>query len=428
LASPIEKVIVLDDSDSNVLHWEMLLPEFKLQVFKSRAGAEALEIIEKEGVQMAIVTWELQSMPGTVLIQKARANKRRKRMPFIIYSKRMSDEDVALCRELGLENVISLPFDKPKIKETIQKILDNEANPNPVEAKLRTLEECIAEGRPTEALKMFGPDLSKKGPHLPRYKVAVAETFLQIGNLDKAQKAAQEALDTDENYLPALYLKARLFTIAGKHDDAIEVLRLVSEKSPKNIQSLLNLGSAYVSADKIEEAKKTVDTISLLDPDNKEVKDTKGKIALKEGDLSLAAQLLSETQNGDEIARFYNSLGISMVAKGEYDKGIETYQSAVKILSNKAKIHQLYFNLALAYRKKGDTENELGYFCESYVAEPAFEKAYASVARALQEAKAKGASINQQQVRAAAERRAAFLRDNPAFAEKIKAKLEGKSS
>jgi tetratricopeptide (TPR) repeat protein len=320
--------------------------------------------------------------------------------------------------------VISLPFDRAKVKETLQFIMDAEAKPNPIESKLRVMEECLAEGRPTEALKMFGPDLSKKGPHLPRYKTAVAETFLQIGNIEKAQKSIAEALEIDPVFLPALYLKARIYTITGKHDEAIDVLKTVSEKSPKNIQSLLNLGSAYISGDKIEEAQKTVDAISLLDPDNKDVNDNKGKIALKKGDLSLAAQLLSETQNGDEIARFYNSLGISMVAKGDFDKGIETYQSAIKILSNKAKTHLLFFNLALAYRKKGDTSNELGYFCESYVAEPSFEKAYASIARALQEAKSKGLTVNKQQIQAAAERRANFLKENPAIAEKVAEKMQ----
>ena len=424
MANNIDKVLVIDESDANLLFWEMLLPELKLTVFKSRAGAEALEIIEKESIPLAIVAWELTSMPGTVLIQKARESRKRRRMPFLIYSKRMSDDDVALARELGNESILSLPFDKEKVLEVLKKIISEENNPNPVEVKLQRMEEFLGEGKPTEVLKMIGPDVSKKGPHLPRYKTIVGETFLQIGNIEKAFRAVREAIELDGGYKPAQYLLGRLYTVSGQHDEAINVLKSLSSQSPKNIQALLHLGSAYINADKMEEAKKTVEQVGTIDKDNKAVNDNKGKIALKEGNLSLAAQLLSETQNGDEIARFYNSLGISMVAKGDYEKGIDTYQSALKILSNKAKVHLLYFNLALAYRKKGDKTNEVGYFCESYVAEPAFEKAYASIARALQEAKAKGVSVNSEQLKLAAERRAIFLKENPGAAEKIKERLE----
>jgi tetratricopeptide (TPR) repeat protein len=424
LATLIDKVIVIDESDANVLFWEMLLPDLKLQVFKARAGAEALEIIEKESIPMAIVAWELTSMPGTILMQKARESRKRRRMPFLIYSKRMTDEDVALARELGSESIISLPFDKEKVKETLQKIITEESNPNPIEVKLRKMEECLAEGKPTEVLKMIGPDVSKKGPHIPRYKTIVAETFFQIGNLDKAFKAVKEALEQDGAYRPAHFLMGRLYTASGKHDEAIEVVKSFSEKSPKNIQALLQLGSAYISADKLDDAKKTVEQVMVLDRENQAVNDNKGKIALKEGNIALAAQLLSETQNGDEIARFYNSIGISMVAKGDFDKGIDTYHSALKILSSKTKVHLLYFNLAIAYRKKGDKANELNFFCESYTSEPSFEKAYASIARALQEARAKGIQPNQQQLKTAAEKRSAYLLENPGVAEKIKEKLE----
>ena len=149
---------------------------------------------------------------------------------------------------------------------------------------------------------------------------------------------------------------------------------------------------------------------------------------MKEGNIGLAAQLLSETQNGDEIARFYNSMGISMVAKGDFDSGIETYQSAIKILSSKTKLHLLFFNLALAYRKKGDTKNEAAYFCESYVTEPSFEKAYASIARVVQEAKSKGVTLNTESLNAASVRRKTFLIENPKAAEKIKERLEKASA
>ena len=428
MANLIEKVIIVDESDGNVLFWEMLLTDLKLTIFKARTGAKALEVIEKEDIQLAIVAWELSSMSGAILLQKVKANTKRRRMPFIIYSKRMSDEDVQITREIGVDNVLNMPFDKAKVREIITRLIEDESNISPLEVKLRHMEDFLGEGKPTEVLKMVGPHVSEQGPHLPRYKTIIAETFLQIGNLDKALKAADECLEVDGSYLPGLYIKARLLSAWGRHNEAIAVLKAVAESRPQSIQPLVNLGSAYISADKIEDAKKTIDKISSLDPDCEETKDNKGKIALKEGNIGLAAQLLSETQNGDEIARFYNSIGISMVAKGDFESGIETYQSAIKILSSKTKLHLLFFNLALAYRKKGDIQNEVAYFCESYVTEPSFEKAYACIARGVQEAKVKGVTLNMPTLNAVLARRKVFLTENPKAAERIKERLEKASA
>lgn len=424
MASLIEKVIIIDESDANVLFWEMVLADFGLQIFKTRAGAEGLQLIEKENIPLAIVAWELSSMPGTVLIQKAKESKKRRRMPFLIYSSRMSDEDIVFAKEMGLENLVPMPFDRAKVKEMLEQIISTEKNLTPLELKLRKMEDILGDKKPTEVLKMIGPDVSKKGPHRPRYKTIVGETFLQIGNLPKAMKAADEALEFDPSHLPALYLKGRLLTLSGSHDEAIAVLRGISNKNPRNIQSLVNLGSAYISADRIDEAKKTISAIQAIDAETKAANDNRGKIALKEGDLSLAAQLFNETQDGDDIARFYNSLGISLVAKGDYEKGVETYLSAIKLLSRKTKLHLLFFNLALAYRKNGNTTNEVRYLSESYLIEPSFEKAYASIARAVQEAKKKGLSLDATQLSLVSKCRKSFLAENPSLAEKIKERLE----
>ena len=424
MANQIERLLVLEDNDAQTLFWEMLIPEFNIQVFKSRAGAEALEIVEKENIQMVVVAWELKSMPGTAFVQKARATRKRRRMPFLIYSSRMTAEDVSFAKDLGLDNLLPLPLDKTAARAMLQGIIERESAISPMEIKLRKMEDCLAEGRPSDVLKLVGPDVSKKGSHQPRYKTIIGETFLLCGQMEKAEKAIKEALELDPDYLPAKYLLARYYTIAGKHDDAIAMLDHMSNSNPKNMQTLVNLGSAYISADRVDEAKETVAKAKNLDLDTQDIKDVEGKIAVKEGNLSLAAQLFSETENGDEVARFYNSLAISLVAKGNFDKGIETYQSAIKILGNKAKLYLLFFNLALAYRKHGDHAQSLTYLCECYIADPGFERAYAAIARAVAEFKVEKKELPMSQITLVKDTRRRYFEENPKAAEKIKARLE----
>lgn len=427
VSAPIERVLVLDDNDGQALFWEMLLPEFKFTVFKSRAGAEGLDLVERENIQMIIFAWELSNMPGTLFIQKARSSRKRKRMPCLIYSKRMSPEDVAIAKEVGVENILPMPLNKESARTMIQQIIEREMNLSPTEVKLRKMEDCLAAGHPTDVLKMVGSEVTKKGPHLPRYKTIMAETFLVMGQFEKAEKMLREALELDPNYLQAKYLQARCFTAQGKHDQAIAILDAASNSSPKNIQSMVNLGSAYVEADDLEGAKKAISRIKDLDPGSEETKDVEGKIALKEGNVSLAAELFATTQNGDDIARFYNSLGISLIAKTQYDKGIETYQSAIKVLNTRAKVHLLLFNLGLAYRKKSDADNSFQSLCESYLQEPSFEKAYNAIARAVGEFKKENKPLPIEKIRLVKEARKKYVDSNPRIAEKLRKKMENKS-
>lgn len=424
MASKIERVLVLDDNDAQNLFWEVLLPEFEFKVFKSRAGAEGLEIVENENIQLVIVAWELGSMSGALFVQKVRNTRKRKRLPCLIYSKRMSPEDVAISKEIGIENILSVPLNKDLARKNIKQIIEAQQSLGPIETKLRAMEDCLAERRPTEVLKIASPELERKGPHLPRYKTILADTFVMIGQFDKAEKIIKEAIELDPSYLPAKYVQARCYTMQAKHDEAIAILDSLTKSSPKNLQNLLNLGNAYVEADRVNEAKEVVSKFKDLDPGATEIKDTEGKIALKEGDLPLAAQLLAETDNGDEIARFYNSLGISYIAKGDFEKGIETYLNAVKILADKAKLHLLFFNLGMAYRKKSDFNNSFHYLCESYIAEPGFEKSYNAIARAVGEFKDQSMDLPLSKIGLVKATRKKYLEDHPEVAEKIREKLE----
>lgn len=419
MSAAIDTALIIDENDAQVLFWEMLLSEMNLKVVKARAGAEGLDKIEKENIPFAVVAWELSSMPGTLLVQKARQSRKKRRMPFVIYTTRMSESEASLLRELGMDSIVTLPLEKAKVKSIVSAILERESNISGIEQKLRRMEDLLSDNKPTEVLKLMGPDVSRKGPHRPRYKVIVGETFLQIGNIAKAMKAVDEALEADPHYLSAHYLKGRLLSLAGRHDEAIALLKQTSGKSPQNIESLVNLGSVYVAADRMDEAKAVIATVEKIDPENESIKDTKGKVAISEGNLTLAAELLSQTQNGDDIARFYNCLGISLVKKNEFEKGIETYKSAIALLSNKARIHLLLFNLAMAYRKKGDKAEEVANFCQSYLSEPHFEKAFACIARGVQEAKVAGLRLNEEMLSSVLKKRAEFLRQNPDLAKKI---------
>ena len=394
--SKIEKILILDESDTNVLFFEMLLRglERDFQIFTASAGAQAELIFKQQKIQMVICAWEMSSMPGTVFVQRIRQSSNRKYVPCIIFSKRMSPEEVTLTKELGYEDILGMPFDKKSASEMIINIVDYEDNLSSDEKKIRKIESLISQGLLTEALKFFDNKLTSKGPFKIRAKLSLAEIWLQTRNFEKAESILEDILSTEADHTDAQKMIARLYSLTERHEQAIEVLKKVTERSPKNIDSLLCLGSAYMDADQTENAKSIFDKVEKMDSENSQLNDEKGKLAFKEGNISLAAQLLSETQCGDDLARHFNNVAISKVTHGSYDEGIATYQNAIQLLTDKAKLHQLHYNLGLALKKKGDLLGSFENLCESYVSNPSFEKAYAALAKVSKEIKAGGNKLD----------------------------------
>jgi tetratricopeptide (TPR) repeat protein len=368
----IDRFMILDDSTGNTLFYEMLLKELGYSnITICPTGDDALIQADKNHIQFYIVAWELKGMPGTIFIQKARAKKKRRFVPCIIYSKRMAPDDVKLTKDLGFTNILSLPFDRQQVKDMISSIVAYESNLDPRENQLRKIEMYVWDGSPGEAYKMFTDDLFSPGPFQTRALLAATEVFMGLAKIDKAEKCVNDALRNSPDNNRAMQLKARILSRKGQHDEAIMILEKLVKGSPKNISNKINLGSAYIEADRHDDARKVFKDIMDEDPGNQECKDQMATLAFKEGDFSLAEQLIAETENGNELARVFNNL-------------------AIRMLADKARLYLLQYNLGLAYRKKGALDKSLKELAASYTSEPTFEKAYVAIARVVGELKAKG--------------------------------------
>ncbi|MBF0441031.1 MAG: response regulator [Oligoflexales bacterium] len=411
----IDKVLIVDNQEANLLFLEVLLRDMGFSnVFKAKTADEGLVIVESEVIQFIVAAWELNAgMSGTLFIQKAKAKRKRKYLPFVIYSKKMTEEDIRLTKELGFQDILGMPFDKEKAKKMFQEVVDREMNLDPLETKLRKIENLLFDDKPEEAIKLFSSSLFKIGPTLSRVYTLVAENYFRLGKYDKCEENIANALKTEKDYYPAMQLKAQLLSKQEKHDEAIKIFEELAMSTPKNLTTKVGLGQAYVCADKLDDAQKVFDGVIQVDNTNQNAKDGLASVAVVKGDLNLASKLIAETDNGNDMARFLNSVAIGKVTKGELEEGIKIYNNAISLLADKAKIARLYYNVGLAYRKKGDTEKSFQELTKSYVAEPSFEKAYSSIARAVGEMKEQGITPDKTLVKSVKSAREQYKAEQP---------------
>jgi two-component system chemotaxis response regulator CheY len=399
---PIERFLIVDESDTTALMWTMLLQSLGYKnVDHAKTGHEGLDKAKRGNAQFIITSWENPSLPGTIFIQKARQELKKKYIPFLIYSTRLNNDDIRLLGELSYKNVLPAPIDKAAAAKLITEILEYENKLPAEEVRLRKIESYFAAGKNTDALGFFDGKLRKKGPYFVRAHVLLARIWLSSAQHKKAEECLLMAIAEEPNNFDARALLANALTRLGRSDEALAILMKMSTSSPKNIEALMNLGSAYVEADRHAEAAATFSKIDLLDPDNSSVKDEKAKLAFKEGDIPLAAKLLAETQNGDMLSKHFNNVAIALVHKQNFEKALETYRNAISLLNNKASLHALFYNMGLALSKKGDYAEALSAFLESYRANPAFEKSYVAMAKTAQTMKEAGLRYNAEIVKEA---------------------------
>lgn len=392
--SQIERVLIVDDNAANVLFFEMILQELGIRdAFKTTTGDDGIELVKKHHIQMIIVAWELKGMPGTTFIQRARRARKRRHLPCLIYSKRMTDDDVKLTRDLGFNDILSLPFDKSLAIAKLKAMKEREETLPQTEQTIRHIEAYLNDSKPSEALKLLNNKIYES-PYEARSHALTADIWLRLQKFDKAETHLDAALKIDAHFMPALHVKAKLLTKTGKHQEAIDLLEKLTQGSPRNLQTRMKLGSALMEASRDQEAKQVLNTVLDIDPDCQTAKDTLAAIAVKEGDMSLAEQLIAETENGDELASTLNSIAIAQIATTAFDKGIQTYTNALRLLADKARVYLLHYNLGLGYRKKGDLAKAFEHLALSYTQNPAYEKAYASIVRLVEEMKQKGTAID----------------------------------
>lgn len=379
---PIERLMIVDEDESNLLFFQVLLSELGLtKVYAVSSAHQALEEAKDRDIQMMVVAWEMKTMPGTVLIQKLRSMRGRRGIPYLIYSKRMAESDVKLASELGLQNLMSMPFDRAKAKAVLQDIMAKEDKPPYEETRLRKVEAALDESQPEEALKLIDDRLRRPGPYFIRGQLATAQAWMQMNQLSKAEPVVRKILEKEADHFEALNLLAQICSRTARHTEALGILEALTRSSSKNITTMLSLGSAYVSADRPEDAQKVFAQVEAIDKDNRDLKDERGKLAFKQGDLSLAAQLIKETDNGNQMARHFNNVAVGLVQQQQYDRAIETYEYAIKLLQERTKVHLLCYNLGLALNKKGDLARSFLELVKSYKSNPAYEKAYVALAR-----------------------------------------------
>ena len=378
----IKRFLIVDDNEESQVIVRALLSQLQIQsITMESSGEAALEQVETKRIEFLIVNWDLGGkMSAGTFLQRIKSRNAFRHLPFTIYSESFDEDDLALLKDYGIENIFSAPIDRDEALQVLERSIKKENEMDQSTRRLRQAAGYLSGNDTEEAMNMVKEAMHNEDTKSLAHSLK-GEIHVARDELPDAETDLNKSLELDSQNSNAMQTMAKVYSRTDRHDEAIQMLSQMVQLSPKNLSNMISLGGAYVDADEHDKARAELEKVTKVDPDNPDVKDQLGKMAFKEKNFDLAQEILANSLNKDELGRTFNNVGIGQVAKGDFDDGIKSYDVAMKILGDNKYSHLLIYNKGLAYKKKGDLAEAFEMFYQSYKRMPAYDKAYSSLVR-----------------------------------------------
>jgi two-component system chemotaxis response regulator CheY len=117
------RALVLDDSKTMRTIISKVLNEVGIEVLQASNGREALDRLrQNEGIELALVDWNMPEMNGIDFIQAVRAEKNWDRIRLMMVTAETELDQVDKAMEMGANEYVMKPFTKEALLEKLQSL------------------------------------------------------------------------------------------------------------------------------------------------------------------------------------------------------------------------------------------------------------------------------------------------------------------
>jgi two-component system, chemotaxis family, chemotaxis protein CheY len=116
------KILVVDDFATMRKIVKNVLKQIHLEnTLEAENGKKALELLNKEAVDLIISDWIMPEMAGIDFLRACKADPRLKNIPFIMITAEAQRDNVLEAIQAGVDNYIAKPFTPDKLQDAINK-------------------------------------------------------------------------------------------------------------------------------------------------------------------------------------------------------------------------------------------------------------------------------------------------------------------
>jgi CheY-like chemotaxis protein len=124
--APNSKILVVDDSSTNIVLLEAILNGQGYQIETAQSVKEAYQIIRKETVNLILLDLLMPKVSGYDFLKEIKSNDHTKNIPVIVVSATADPENKKKSIEMGALDFINKPIDIQNFIDKIEAILNKE--------------------------------------------------------------------------------------------------------------------------------------------------------------------------------------------------------------------------------------------------------------------------------------------------------------
>jgi two-component system chemotaxis response regulator CheY len=118
----VMKILVVDDFATMRKIVRNVLKQIHLEnTLEAENGKKALEILNKEDVDLIISDWIMPEMTGIEFLKACKADSKFRSIPFIMITAEAQRDNVLEAIQAGVDNYIAKPFTPDKLQDAINK-------------------------------------------------------------------------------------------------------------------------------------------------------------------------------------------------------------------------------------------------------------------------------------------------------------------
>ena len=337
--------------------------------------SEVLEHSGKAQSAFLILDWDiggdlvLEALQGNIAKGKVDSN------PSFILASQEDKNLLAVAREFSVSQIHLGAVSTENIRGCLKKLMQETKESSPIKSVISKVAKAKAEGEFNLAVQVLKP-LYEKMPDNARIAIDLADCYLELGQLDEAKPILDQACASEPKNARAFHVASRYYLKSNDPEAAAKCLEQAKLINPYNVDRLIELGNIFMDIDRPKDAKDSFNSVLDFAPDNKSAKVKKGESMLALGEVNEALALIKEATSIKELASVFNNSAILQIRKGEHEKAIELYRSAMGVVGKNRKVEaRLWYNMGIGYVKWQKFDDSLDCFQKSTTADSNFQDA-----------------------------------------------------
>jgi tetratricopeptide (TPR) repeat protein len=371
-----EKILVLSKEGATRASIAKMLKNVGFEVSFVSAVTEVIPAINKFGSGIFIHDYEsVDKSQGDLLQQRLSRLDELAPIVRVIYAMEITPKLMAVASDTQVRRLVPYSTNLESLGRELKMVSSTESSVGEMQRKIKEISKKSGKHSQEEADKVI-EETYQRFRHDNTIKIEFGGVLIRRDKIDDAKVMGEQILSKEPNNLRAMSLVSRALMKQGKLDEAIKVMENANSLAPGNTERLMSLGEAFYKTNQTEKSKAAYSQAKSADPAvTGEANKALGQIALDQGDLVAASDLLGNSCSEDEAAGFFNNAAVQATRSGKPEHALSLYETALKALKTDRLKSAVYYNIALTQCDLKNNKEALKAIGQALKLDPDFEKA-----------------------------------------------------